>query len=137
MVKITRSPIETIQRRLHILEYGGDKMPRITGIFGAAPDIVNAIEEIKKQGYHDRDLAVMNAGWNAGAEAYADQYMGGEFNGLENNAYNDYVQQQEPGSSSVTLDVPTQQMDDMVETMRMSGAVDVIVDGSKGPVNRA
>ncbi len=109
-------------------------MPKITGVFGAAPDINHAIEEIVHQGYQQSELAV-NAGTDAGA--YGNQFMGGELSALENNAFGDYARQQEPGSSSLTLNAQSQDVDDLIEVMRMCGAVDVVVEGQRPPVNRA
>ncbi|MGE5654536.1 MAG: hypothetical protein ACM3ZQ_09820 [Bacillota bacterium] len=110
-------------------------MPRITGIFGAAPDINHAVEEIVDQGYRQSQLAVTNG--DAGAGEYGSQFMGGELGAVENNAYGDYVRQQEPGSSMLSLDARSQDVDDLVEVMRMCGAVDVLVEGQRPPVNRA
>ncbi len=108
-------------------------MPKITGVFGAAPDIKHAIQEIVDQGYRQSELAVSGA--DSDASGYGAQFMGGELSSIENNSFGDYVRQQEPGSSSLSLNARSADVDDLIEVMRMCGAVDVVVEGQHHPIN--
>lgn len=109
-------------------------MPKITGIFGAAPDMNHAMEAIEDKGYPQSSLTVDR---DASMTDYATQFMGGELGRLENSAFSDYARQQEPGSSSLRLDARSEDVDDLIEVMRMCGAIDVLVEGQRPPVNRA